>query len=598
MLGINICLLVGLSANLVACEGLLKDPIAAVASLSASSQIASPIVLRAVPLNGSVYLKWSFASPPSQIASYTVLRGNSPDSEVQIGSGITTAQYFDKSVVNGATYYYRILGVSSSGAVIGSTEASASPAGSLCNSDSGPSTFGAGSGTSGDPYLICSVDHLNNIKNRLNSNSFYLLSVDIDLSGQSFTPIGTSQSSPFIGTFDGGGFTISNWTYSGSSDIALFGDAASAVFKNLRLENFSLTKLSQRGYLGTLVGFGQHVNVSNVQVIKTQLSTSLDNYVGGIISACNGSCSLSNSFSTGQIGRGAVSPSGTLKIGGLIGGETGTSSIEISSSYSLVDIQAPTSTTMTSHRLGGLLGWMYSCDRLSISNSYTLGQILISVLSGTGIHSGLGGLVGSGCSSGDTGSSTVNNFFGGALAINTPSKTGPLFGSVGSFSGASGNFFDSTQLSGLIAAWPSPAPSSYGSGLPTATLQNGAAYSGWDTQIWIFAANSYPLLKNVPGISQPTQLVAVSATGSVALSWSAPVQNLSGGWVSYSIYRGTEPGSETLIKSGVTDTSWVDSATTNPSSPPLGGTLYYYRVRAEGNGIPSGLSSNLSVTPL
>ena len=62
--------------------------------------------------------------------------------------------------------------------------------------------------------LITTADELQLISGDLDGT--YRLENDIDLSGVSWTPIGTTNV-PFDGTLDGNGFTISNLSFSGDS---------------------------------------------------------------------------------------------------------------------------------------------------------------------------------------------------------------------------------------------------------------------------------------------------------------------------------------------------------------------------------------------
>jgi len=66
----------------------------------------------------------------------------------------------------------------------------------------------------------------------------------------------------------------------------------------------------------------------------------------------------------------------------------------------------------------------------------------------------------------------------------------------------------------------------------------------------------------------PAGLTAAAGPGQVALSWTAPA-----GAVSYNVYRGTAPGQETLLRGGVTGTTFADATG-------VVGTTYYYDVTA------------------
>lgn len=73
--------------------------------------------------------------------------------------------------------------------------------------------YGGGSGSSTDPYLISTPEQFAYFAYRINSGSDigrnFLVTTDLDMSAYYWTPIGTSSSRSFYGTFDGGGFEIS-----------------------------------------------------------------------------------------------------------------------------------------------------------------------------------------------------------------------------------------------------------------------------------------------------------------------------------------------------------------------------------------------------
>jgi hypothetical protein len=89
--------------------------------------------------------------------------------------------------------------------------------------------------------------------------------------------------------------------------------------------------------------------------------------------------------------------------------------------------------------------------------------------------------------------------------------------------------------------------------------------------------------------SDPAAPALSEALGStsVDLSWTTPADG-GAAITSYNIYRGTAPGSETLLGSvGQTTVTYADAAVTK-------GTKYYYRVTATNNVGPSPLSNEVS----
>lgn len=85
---------------------------------------------------------------------------------------------------------------------------------------------------------IKNVNDLQNIQNNLSGN--YMLDADLDLSGRQWTPLG-NLNTPFTGTFDGKGHSISGLKVSidstVSSDGGLFGFVENGNIQNLKLNN-------------------------------------------------------------------------------------------------------------------------------------------------------------------------------------------------------------------------------------------------------------------------------------------------------------------------------------------------------------------------
>ena len=115
---------------------------------------------------------------------------------------------------------------------------------------------GVGSGMSGDPYQISNVDQLQEMN--LDLGAYYILVNDIPASetstwngGDGFEPIG-DDINPFVGTFDGQGYKITDlYINRPSSDyIGLFG-VANGEIKNVGLEEVWIHGDS---YVGALVG--------------------------------------------------------------------------------------------------------------------------------------------------------------------------------------------------------------------------------------------------------------------------------------------------------------------------------------------------------
>jgi fibronectin type 3 domain-containing protein len=98
-------------------------------------------------------------------------------------------------------------------------------------------------------------------------------------------------------------------------------------------------------------------------------------------------------------------------------------------------------------------------------------------------------------------------------------------------------------------------------------------------------SNEASATPQVPAPSAPTGLTATGGNAQVSLSW-----NASNGAATYNIYRGTTSGSETLLQSSVSGTTFTDTGVTN-------GTTYFYEVTAVNAGGESGKSNEASATP-
>lgn len=148
---------------------------------------------------------------------------------------------------------------------------------------------------------ISTADELSKIGNDVAYplSGSYKLTANIDLSGVSFTPIGTKDA-PFTGTFDGDGKTISNLTInSASMYTGLFGyisgvrddsksvsDATSwsnGIVKNLNLTDASVT--STQDYTGALAGYIKDAYIGSCTVNGSVNGT---NYASGIVGGADG----------------------------------------------------------------------------------------------------------------------------------------------------------------------------------------------------------------------------------------------------------------------------------------------------------------------
>ena len=175
---------------------------------------------------------------------------------------------------------------------------------------------------------ISTVAQLEQFRNDVNGGNDYSgetieLSADIDLTGISWIPIGTS-SCPFKGIFNGKGHTISSMEISinqNANDVyaGFFGVADSATIQNIGIINSSVTAQSSSAvFAGSIVGQSNNTTVSNSYSATdvNAISTSSGNICTGGLIGQNNNGTINNSYSTGNI---EVDSSGNKYLGKLVG---------------------------------------------------------------------------------------------------------------------------------------------------------------------------------------------------------------------------------------------------------------------------------------
>ena len=231
---------------------------------------------------------------------------------------------------------------------------------------------GLGCGTEEDPYLVYEAIHMQMIgANERDWDKHYKLMADIDMSaytGTGFNMIGRCYyGESFLGVFDGGGHTISNFTFD-SNDVncvGLFGSIGySGYDTNAKVRNLGLVDPNIDAGTGLLVGslVGSLARGAIINCYVEGGSVSGRNYVGGLVGG-NSFGEISNSCSSSSV-------TGASKVGGLVG--TGG---DISNSYSAGSVAGQ-------EDVGGLVGFSGG----NIVNCYSTGSVAGD--------SNVGGLVG------------------------------------------------------------------------------------------------------------------------------------------------------------------------------------------------------------
>ena len=232
-------------------------------------------------------------------------------------------------------------------------------------------------------YTVTSADGLMNVAELVNggkSDINITLTADIDLTGKDWTPIGTSFSNKYTGTFDGGGHTIKGLTVTTNDQfVGLFGSIGYAgTVKNVMMEDVQITSNRSSGFAGGVAGYSdgtiENCSVSGSVsgtvyvggVVGAQWEGSITGcsssatvkgmvYVGGVVGQPNGNTiTLTACYATGNVII-EIAPKKNIAGGGLVGMNAGS----ILACYATGNVTSTGSSTGQVH-IGGLLGDTYT----------------------------------------------------------------------------------------------------------------------------------------------------------------------------------------------------------------------------------------------
>lgn len=203
-----------------------------------------------------------------------------------------------------------------------------------------------------------------------NTSASAVLTADIDLSGETWTPIG-SESTPYTGTFDGQGYTISGMTIENAESYSgLFGNVTGTV-KNFTVTG-SITITGDEtvakvgGAVGSLGTASAGGTVSGV-ISGVDITVSAGNdHIGGVVGSMpeNSSPTVENCIYTGKITVTVAAGS----VAGIVGYiRTGTIQNCANQGSISVDVGGTGS-------VGGILGYCNN-GRIYICNCYNTGAI-------------------------------------------------------------------------------------------------------------------------------------------------------------------------------------------------------------------------------
>ena len=148
-----------------------------------------------------------------------------------------------------------------------------------------------GSGTESDPYQISTADQLKRFRDIVNGTggqtpnrgACAVLTANIDLNNEPWTPIGPDTDSAYTGAFDGQGYTVRNLSITGDFKRAgLFGCVKDGSIRKLTVAG-SVSCTVDYGWCGGIAGCAERETIENCASLCTISYTGKDARVGGIV---------------------------------------------------------------------------------------------------------------------------------------------------------------------------------------------------------------------------------------------------------------------------------------------------------------------------
>ena len=220
-----------------------------------------------------------------------------------------------------------------------------------------------GSGTETDPYQISTADQLKLFRDIVNGSNgqtqnrgaYAVLTANIDLNNEPWTPIGPSESGSYTGTYDGQGHTVRNLSITGDFTLAgLFGVVShNGTIKNLTVAG-NVSSSSSQCKAGGIVGYASNAVIKNCSN-HCSVSGGDSSYVGGIAGCNVDGARIIDCYNVGTIKN--CSDYFPLAVGGIAGQNNGT----ISNCYNV-------GTVSNGDRVGEIVGFNFA----TVENCYYL----------------------------------------------------------------------------------------------------------------------------------------------------------------------------------------------------------------------------------
>ena len=236
-------------------------------------------------------------------------------------------------------------------------------------------------------YQIGSAEELQEFAKLVNDDgettASAVLTADIDLNNQPWYPIGDKEYSPYTGTFNGDGHTISglniNNDYRGLFGFVGTDDDNIGTVKNLTVSG----TVSGYGDVGCIVikNSGRVENCAFSGSVSVSGPDSGRIYVGGVVGKNNGT--VTNCYNTGNV---SVTSSDISNVGGVVGYNVG----RVENCYNTGNVSV---TSSDISNVGGVVGT--NDAGASVENCYNTGSVSGSYVGGVvGYNIGIGNVTG------------------------------------------------------------------------------------------------------------------------------------------------------------------------------------------------------------
>lgn len=150
-----------------------------------------------------------------------------------------------------------------------------------------------GLGTAVSPYQISTADQLKLFRDIVNgaggqapnAAACAVLTANIDLNNEPWTPIGPDRDSAYTGTFDGQGHTVKNLSVTVNvkpGRAGLFGCVIGGAIRKLTVAG-SVSCTVDQGWCGGIAGYAERETIENCASLCKVSNTGIDAKVGGIV---------------------------------------------------------------------------------------------------------------------------------------------------------------------------------------------------------------------------------------------------------------------------------------------------------------------------